>query len=183
MSSQSLVSFKSSSQNINAALSGFRKAFFDVASIEATKILFKILYCHYLTHLYDCYRKAEVLLNSTQSNTRGRGVSDISLIKKQLFKALYLSMDTPSSSLLLANSLVLSSKQWRYFIKCLTKGHQWYYIRETLSSRIFALVPISKVPYSFIKRLLLGVFKVFLKLIKQFYLDAIRFGRLIEEFI
>ena len=54
---------------------------------------------------------------------------------------------------------------------------------ETLGSRILALIPISKVPYSFIKRLLLGVFKVFLKLIKQFYLDTIRFSRLIEEFI
>jgi len=47
---------------------------------------------------------------------------------------------------------------------------------ETLSSGILALIPISKVPYSFIERLLLGVFKVFLKLIKQFYLDAIKFG-------
>ena len=56
-------------------------------------------------------------------------------------------------------------------------------MREILSSGILALIPISKVPYSFIERLLLGVFKVFLKLIKRFYLDAIKFSRLIEEFI
>ena len=49
-------------------------------------------------------------------------------------------------------------------------------MRETLNSNILALIPISKVPYSFIKRLLLGVFKVFLKLIKQFYLNAIKFS-------
>ena len=42
---------------------------------------------------------------------------------------------------------------------------------------------MSKIPYSFIERLLLGVFKVFLKLIKRFYLDAIKFGGLIEHFI
>jgi len=47
---------------------------------------------------------------------------------------------------------------------------------ETLGSSIFAFVPISKVPYSFIERLLLAVFKVFLDLIKRFYLDAIKFG-------
>jgi hypothetical protein len=45
----------------------------------------------------------------------------MSLVKKQLFKALYPSIDIP---LLLANLLALSSKQWRYFIKCLTKGYQ-----------------------------------------------------------
>ena len=56
-------------------------------------------------------------------------------------------------------------------------------MREILSSSILALIPISKVPYSFIERLLLGVFKVFLKLIKRFYLDAIKFSQLIEEFI
>ena len=56
-------------------------------------------------------------------------------------------------------------------------------MRETLGSSILALIPISRVPYSFIERLLLGVFKVFLKLIERFYLDAIKFGRLIEEFI
>ena len=38
-SSQSLVTFTSGSQNINAALLGFRKAFFNVASIEVTGIL------------------------------------------------------------------------------------------------------------------------------------------------
>ena len=54
---------------------------------------------------------------------------------------------------------------------------------ETLSSSILALIPISKVPFSFIERLSLGIFKVFLKLIKRFYLDAIKFSRLIEEFI
>jgi len=35
-SSQSLVTFTSISQNINTALSGFRKAFFNLATIEAT---------------------------------------------------------------------------------------------------------------------------------------------------
>ena len=56
-------------------------------------------------------------------------------------------------------------------------------MQETLSSSILTLIPISKIPYSFIERLLLGVFKVFLKLIKRFYSDAIKFGRLIEHFI
>ena len=36
---QSLVAFSSSSQSVNAALSGFQKAFFNVASIKATGIL------------------------------------------------------------------------------------------------------------------------------------------------
>jgi len=49
-------------------------------------------------------------------------------------------------------------------------------MREILSSGILTLIPISKVPYFFIERLLLGVFKVFLKLIKRFYLDAIKFS-------
>jgi hypothetical protein len=180
-SSQSLVSFESSSQNVNAALSGFRKAFFDVASIEATGILFEILYRHHLAHLYDCYRKAEVLLDGTQSSARGRGVSDTSLVKKQLFKALYPCTDTPSSSL--ADSSAPCGKQWRYFTKCLSKGHRWYCMRETLGSGILALVPASRVPHSFVERLSSGVFKVFLKLIEQFYPDAIKFGRLIEEFM
>ena len=56
-------------------------------------------------------------------------------------------------------------------------------MRETLSSSILALIPISKVPYSFIERLSLGIFKVFLKFIEQFYLNAIKFSRLIEELI
>ena len=56
-------------------------------------------------------------------------------------------------------------------------------MRETLGSGILTLIPISKVPYSFIERLSLGVFKVFLKLIKQFYPDIIKFGQLIEEFM
>ena len=38
-SSQSLVAFSSSSQSVNAALSGFRKAFFNITSIEVTGIL------------------------------------------------------------------------------------------------------------------------------------------------
>jgi hypothetical protein len=180
-SSQSLVAFSSSSQSVNAALSGFRKAFFNVASIEATGILQEILYRHHLAHLYDCYQNAEALLDRTRSSARGRGVSDASLVKKQLFKALYPSTDTPSSSL--ADSSAPSGKQWRYFTKCLTKGHRWYCMRETLGSGILALVPTSKVPHSFIERLSSGVFKVFLKLIEQFYPDAIRFGRLIEEFM
>jgi hypothetical protein len=177
-SSQSLVTFTSSSQNINAALSGFRKAFFDVASIEATGILQEILYRHHLARLYDCYRNAEALLDGTRSSARGRGVSDASLVKKQLFKALYPSTDTPSS---LADSSAPSSKQWRYFTKCLTKGHRWYCMRETLGSGILALIPTSKVPHSFVERLSSGVFKVFLELIERFYPDAIKFGRLIED--
>jgi hypothetical protein len=56
-------------------------------------------------------------------------------------------------------------------------------MRETLGSGILALVPTPKVPHSFIKRLSSGVFKVFLKLIKQFYPDAIKFSQLIEEFM
>jgi hypothetical protein len=175
-SSQSLVTFTSNSQNINAALSGFRKAFFDLATIEATGILFEILYRHHLAHLYDCYRNAEALLDRTPSTARGRGVSDASLVKKQLFKALYPSTDTPSSS-------APSSKQWRYFTKCLMKGHRWYCMRETLGSGILALIPTSKVPHSFIERLSSGVFKVFLDLIDRFYPDAIKFGRLIEDFM
>ena len=49
-------------------------------------------------------------------------------------------------------------------------------MQETLGLDILALVSASRVPYFFIKRLLLGIFKVFLKLIKQFYPDAIKFG-------
>ena len=49
-------------------------------------------------------------------------------------------------------------------------------MQETLGSSILALIPISKIPHSFIERLSLGVFKVFLKLIKRFYLDAIKFS-------
>ena len=56
-------------------------------------------------------------------------------------------------------------------------------MRETLGSGILALIPTSKVPHSFVERLSLGVFKVFLELIGRFYLDAIKFGRLIEEFV
>ena len=54
-SSQSLVTFTSTSQNINTALSSFRKAFFNLATIKATGILQDILYCHYLIHLYNYY--------------------------------------------------------------------------------------------------------------------------------
>ena len=180
-SSQSLVTFTSGSQNINAALSGFRKAFFNVASIEATGILQEILYRHHLAHLYNCYRNAEALLDRARSSARGRGVGDASLVKQQLFKALYPSTDTPSSSL--ADSSAPSGKQWRYFTKCLMKGHRWYCMQETLGSGIFALIPTSKIPHSFVERLSSGVFKVFLELIKRFYPDAIKFGQLIEDFI
>ena len=90
-------------------------------------------------------------------------------------KALYPSTDTLSSS-------APSGKQWRYFTKCLTKGYRWYCMRETLGSGILALIPTSKVPHSFMERLSSGVFKVFLDLIDRFFLDAIKFGRLIENF-
>ena len=56
-------------------------------------------------------------------------------------------------------------------------------MRETLGSGILALIPTSKVPHSFVERLSLGVFKVFLELIERFYPDAIKFGRLIDHFI
>jgi len=56
-------------------------------------------------------------------------------------------------------------------------------MQEALSSDIFALIPIFRIPYSFIERLLLGVFNVFLNLIKRFYPDTIKFGWLIEDFI
>ena len=180
-SSQSLVTFTSTSQNINVALSGFRKAFFNLATIEATGIIFEILYRHHLAHLYDCYRNAEALLDSTPSTARGRGVSDASFVKKQLFKALYPSADTPSSSL--ANPSAPSGKQWRYFTKCLAKGYRWYCMRETLGSGILALIPTSKVPHSFVERLSSAMFKVLLDLINRFYPDAIKFGRLIEDFM
>ena len=49
-------------------------------------------------------------------------------------------------------------------------------MQETLGPGILALIPISKMPYSFIERLLLGVFNVFLKLIKRFYPAAIKFS-------
>ena len=49
-------------------------------------------------------------------------------------------------------------------------------MQETLGSGIFALIPTSKIPNSFIERLLLAVFNVFLNLIKRFYLDAVKFG-------
>ena len=180
-SSQSLVTFTCGSQDMNAALSGFRKAFFDVASIEATGILQEILYRHHLAHLYDCYRNAEALLDRTPSSARSRGVGDASLVKQQLFKALYPSTDTPSSSL--ADSSAPSGKQWRYFTKCLYKGHRWYRMQEALGSGIFALIPTSKVPHSFVERLSSGVFNVFLDLISRFYPDAVKFGRLIEDFM
>ncbi len=180
-SSQSLVTSISSSQNINAALSGFRKAFFNVATIEATGILQDILYRHYLAHLYNCYRTAEALLDRTRSSARGRGVGNASLVKQQLFNALYPSTDTPSSSL--PDSSAPSGKQWRYFTKCLMKGHQWYCMQETLGSGIFALIPTSKIPNSFVERLSSGVFNVFLELINRFHPDAIKFGRLIDHFI
>ena len=63
------------------------------------------------------------------------------------------------------------------------KGHRWYYMRETLSFNIFAFIPISKIPYSFIERLLSSIFNMFFKLIKRFYPDTIKFGGLIEDFI
>jgi hypothetical protein len=173
-SSQSLVTFTSGSQNINAALSGFRKAFFNLASIEATGILQDILYRHHLAHLYHCYQNAEALLDRTRLSVRGRGVGDASLVKQQLFKALYPSTDTPSSSL--ADSSAPSGKQWRYFTKCLYKGHRWYCMQEALGSGIFAITPTSKIPYSFVERLLSAIFNIFLDLIKRFYLDAIKFG-------
>ena len=53
--SQSLVTFISSSQNINAVLLGFQKAFFDIASIKVTGILQEILYYYHLAYLYNCY--------------------------------------------------------------------------------------------------------------------------------
>ena len=56
-------------------------------------------------------------------------------------------------------------------------------MQETLGSGIFAFIPISKIPYSFIERLLLGVFNVFLKLIKRFYPATIKFSQLIEDFM
>ena len=180
-SSQSLVTFTSGSQNINAALSGFRKAFFNLASIEATGILQDILYRHHLAHLYHCYQNAEALLDRTRLSVRGRGVGDASLVKQQLFKALYPSTDTPSSSL--ADSSAPSGKQWRYFTKCLYKGHRWYCMQEALGSGIFAITPTSKIPHSFVERLSSAVFNVFLNLIKRFYPDAIKFGRLIEDFV
>lgn len=180
-SSQSLVTFTSTSQNINTALSGFRKAFFDLATIEATGILQDILYRHHLAYLYDCYRNAEALLDRTPSTTRRRGVSDAALVKKQLFNTLYPSTDIPSSSLV--DSSAPSAKQWRYFTKCLAKGHRWHCMRETLGSGILALIPTSKLPNSFIERLSSPMFKVFLDLITRFYPDAIKFGRLIEHFI
>ena len=54
-------------------------------------------------------------------------------------------------------------------------------MRETLGSGILALIPISKVPHSFVERLSSAMFKVFLDLIARFYLDAIKFGQLIEH--
>ena len=180
-SSQSLVTFTSGSQNVNAALSGFRKAFFDLASIEATGILQDILYRHHLAYLYHCYRNAEALLDRTQSSPRGRGVGDASLVKHQLFNALYPSIDAPSSSL--PDSSAPPAKQWRYFTKSLMKGHRWYCMQETLGSGIFALIPTSKIPNSFIERLSSAVFNVFLNLIKRFYPDAVKFGQLIDHFM
>ena len=180
-SSQSLVTFTSTSQNINTALSGFRKAFFNLATIKATGILQDILYRHHLTYLYDCYRNAEALLDRMLSTIRPRGVSDASFVKKQLFNALYPSTNIPSSSLI--DSSTPSAKQWRYFIKCLAKGYRWHYIRETLGSGILALIPISKLPNSFIERLSSAIFKAFLGLIARFYPDAIKFGQLIEHFM
>jgi hypothetical protein len=56
-------------------------------------------------------------------------------------------------------------------------------MQEALGSGIFALIPTSKIPNSFIERLLSGVFNVFLNLINRYYLDAIKFGRLIEHII
>ena len=49
-------------------------------------------------------------------------------------------------------------------------------MQETLGPGILALIPTSKIPYSFIERLLLGVFNIFLKLIKRFYLAVIKFS-------
>ena len=63
----------------------------------------------------------EVFLDSMQLSVWSRGVSDTSLVKKYLFKVLYLCIDTPS--LLLADLSAPYGKQWRYFIKCLSKGH------------------------------------------------------------
>jgi hypothetical protein len=180
-SSQSLVTLASTSQNINTALSGFRKAFFNLATIEATGILQDILYRHHLAYLYDCYRNAEALLDRTPSITRRRGVSDASLVKKQLFDALYPSTNIPSLSLV--DSSAPSGKQWRYFTKCLAKGHRWHCMRETLGSGVLALIPTSKLPHSFIERLSSAMFKVFLDFITRFYPDAIKLGRLIEHFM
>jgi hypothetical protein len=181
LSSQSLVTFTPGSQNINAALSGFRNAFFNVTSMEAAGILQDILYRHHFAHLYHCYRNAEALLDATPLSARGRGVGDASLVKQRLFKALYPSTNIPSSSL--PDSSAPSNKQWRYFTKCLMKGHRWYCMQETLGSGIFALIPTSKIPNSFIERLSSRVFTVFLNLIDRFYPDAIKFGRLIDHFM
>jgi hypothetical protein len=56
-------------------------------------------------------------------------------------------------------------------------------MQETLGSGIFAFIPTSKIPNSFIERLSSRVFTVFLNLIERFYPDAIKFGRLIDYFM
>ena len=63
------------------------------------------------------------------------------------------------------------------------KGHRWYCMQETLGSGIFALIPASKIPNSFIERLSSAIFNVFLNLIKRFYPDAVKFGQLIDHFM
>lgn len=159
----------STERDIGGVLQGFRTAFLAAAGAEAAGILQDIMYRHLLAHLYACYQEAETLLLSTAGSlVRTRGVGNASIVRVQLYRTLYPSAPQGSEN--------GSSKLYRHFIKRLEKGRRWWSIRSKLGYGIFALIPCSVVPHSWVERLPADQFVVWVDLVERYNTSAVEFA-------
>jgi hypothetical protein len=153
----------------------FYLAFQAANQSEVNILLQAIFHRRILADLYKRYRSAESVITpgSQHGVSRGRGVTDVTEVKLQLFRALYpeyAEIHRPGDD-------PRSKKKWSHFGKQLDKGRRWYEVESRLGAGILAFIPEAVVSHTWVERgLPWDVFSVWLDLVAEHNQGAVVLG-------
>lgn len=155
---------------LEAALRGFRQAYVAAEKEDATGILQEMMYRHRLASLHLAHRAAEGVLVAEGPGDRGVGVGDASVVKRRLFEQLHPDVDG-----------ACWERNWGRFNKRLAQGRRWWDVRDRLGVGIFALIPASAVPHSWVERLTADHFSAWVNLIRKYGADVVRLAGMMDD--
>jgi hypothetical protein len=120
---------------------------------------------------------------------RRPGARNAAIAKARLFQAIW-PTETGSPAMSQVSQTILpqlgdavpsdrQNKLWRSLSKRLEKGRRWADLEQRFGMGFLALVPSSTVPHSWIERLSIDHFTVWMDMVNRFNMRAVEFGRLI----
>ena len=108
---------------------------------DAHSLLIEIVRRHRMADLWETYRAVEAVVEP-----QSRGVSDRTVAKTMLFHTVYPKHQSSSAT------TKAKDRDWGHFARQLRHADRWAHLRETLGYGIFALMPRSQLPTSFIEQ-------------------------------